>query len=277
MPLLELIIDRYGGAPPAVHRRRGHGGLGRSHRCTRTMPSAPSEPRLSYLSAVGPSGSTPGRTCALRPDAAVMTGEAAVTSRAPRTGARQRRPRQHGVSPTGRRCGREPSSSMRPLTARPPPEIDEPGRSGEHRTSAAGRPPSPAWRALHTLARMVRGRGRYTSSSSRHSWAAHARASAAQGHPPRSRRPESAAGPSRVEITGGSRGSTKSRLAWELEKYIDRASSMTSIWHQGRSPAYGEGIAFWALAEMVRQAARASPRAKPIEAAQAKLAARTRG
>ena len=50
-------------------------------------------------------------------------------------------------------------------------------------------------------------------------------------------------------------GIGKSRLVWEMFKYIDGLSE-TVYWHQGRSPAYGEGIAFWALGEMVRMRAR---------------------
>jgi class 3 adenylate cyclase/tetratricopeptide (TPR) repeat protein len=49
----------------------------------------------------------------------------------------------------------------------------------------------------------------------------------------------------------GQAGIGKSRLAWEFLKYID-GITMQVLWHQGRSPAYGEGISFWALAEMVR-------------------------
>ena len=49
----------------------------------------------------------------------------------------------------------------------------------------------------------------------------------------------------------GVAGIGKSRLAWELEKHIDGISE-DIYWHQGRSPAYGEGVAFWALGEMVR-------------------------
>jgi class 3 adenylate cyclase/tetratricopeptide (TPR) repeat protein len=56
-----------------------------------------------------------------------------------------------------------------------------------------------------------------------------------------------------VSITGLA-GIGKSRLAWEIEKYIDGIAEDV-YWHQGRSPAYGEGITFWALAEMVRQRA----------------------
>ncbi|MEP7041182.1 MAG: adenylate/guanylate cyclase domain-containing protein [Chloroflexota bacterium] len=49
----------------------------------------------------------------------------------------------------------------------------------------------------------------------------------------------------------GQGGVGKSRLVWEFQKYIDGVTEVV-YWHQGRSPAYGEGISFWALAEMVR-------------------------
>jgi class 3 adenylate cyclase/tetratricopeptide (TPR) repeat protein len=53
-----------------------------------------------------------------------------------------------------------------------------------------------------------------------------------------------------VSITGQA-GVGKSRMAWELSKYLDGVVDRV-MWHVGRSPAYGEGIAFWALGEMVR-------------------------
>ena len=46
-------------------------------------------------------------------------------------------------------------------------------------------------------------------------------------------------------------GIGKSRLAWEFEKYIDGLVGGV-WWHSGRCLAYGDGVAFWALAEMVR-------------------------
>ena len=49
-------------------------------------------------------------------------------------------------------------------------------------------------------------------------------------------------------------GIGKSRLAWEFEKYIDGLAA-GSWWHRGRCLAYGDGVAFWALAEMVRMRA----------------------
>ena len=49
----------------------------------------------------------------------------------------------------------------------------------------------------------------------------------------------------------GVAGIGKSRLLWEFNKYVD--GLVEGIWwHQGRCLAYGEGVAFWALAEMVR-------------------------
>jgi len=59
--------------------------------------------------------------------------------------------------------------------------------------------------------------------------------------------------PRLISITGPG-GIGKSRLVWELEKYIDGVSE-DIWWHRGRSPSYGDGIAFWALGEMVRRRA----------------------
>ena len=62
-------------------------------------------------------------------------------------------------------------------------------------------------------------------------------------------------GRARLASVVGMAGIGKSRLAWELEKYVDGVAA-DIYWHRGRSPAYGEGLAFWALGEMVRERAR---------------------
>ena len=49
-------------------------------------------------------------------------------------------------------------------------------------------------------------------------------------------------------------GIGKSRLAWEFEKYVDGLVD-NFWWHRGRCLAYGDGVAYWALAEMVRMRA----------------------
>lgn len=53
-----------------------------------------------------------------------------------------------------------------------------------------------------------------------------------------------------VSVTGIG-GIGKSRLVWEFQKYVDGIAD-TFWWHRGRSPAYGAGISFWALGEMIR-------------------------
>ena len=49
----------------------------------------------------------------------------------------------------------------------------------------------------------------------------------------------------------GEAGSGKSRLLWEFFKYLDGIEERR-WWHQGRCLSYGEGVAYWALADMVR-------------------------
>ncbi|MBZ5736714.1 adenylate/guanylate cyclase domain-containing protein [Nocardioides mangrovi] len=52
-------------------------------------------------------------------------------------------------------------------------------------------------------------------------------------------------------IVDGEAGVGKSRLAWEFEKYVDGLSGDVR-WHTGRCLSYGEGVAFYALAEAIR-------------------------
>ena len=58
---------------------------------------------------------------------------------------------------------------------------------------------------------------------------------------------------------------------WEFEKYIDGLAE-TVWWHRGRCLSYGEGVAFWALAEIVRQRLGIAEE-DPAETAANKLAA----
>lgn len=67
-----------------------------------------------------------------------------------------------------------------------------------------------------------------------------------------------------VSVTGIP-GIGKSRLAWEYLKYIDGLAD-DIFWHQGRSRAYGEGITFGALGEMVRMRARILEAEEPASA-----------
>jgi class 3 adenylate cyclase/tetratricopeptide (TPR) repeat protein len=58
-------------------------------------------------------------------------------------------------------------------------------------------------------------------------------------------------GAARLVTVTGDAGTGKSRLLWELFKYVDGIEDVR-YWHQGRCPSYGEGVAYWALAEMIR-------------------------
>src|SRR4051794_1230901 len=57
-----------------------------------------------------------------------------------------------------------------------------------------------------------------------------------------------------ISITGIA-GIGKSRLAWEFYKYFDGLSQIV-YWHRGRCLSYGEGVTYWALADMVRMRCR---------------------
>jgi class 3 adenylate cyclase/tetratricopeptide (TPR) repeat protein len=55
----------------------------------------------------------------------------------------------------------------------------------------------------------------------------------------------------RLVVVSGAAGVGKSRLGWEFYKYLD-GLAVQVLWHRGRCLSYGEGVAFWALAEAIR-------------------------
>jgi len=75
----------------------------------------------------------------------------------------------------------------------------------------------------------------------------------------------------RLVVVAGPAGVGKSRLGWEFRKYIDGLAEDV-WWHTGQCLAYGEGVAFGALAEMVRQRLGIAEE-DPAEVAAARLAA----
>jgi class 3 adenylate cyclase len=52
-------------------------------------------------------------------------------------------------------------------------------------------------------------------------------------------------------VVDGEPGIGKSRLSWEFEKYVDGFDASV-LWHRGRCLSYGDGVAYYALAEAVR-------------------------
>jgi|SRR5579862_467942 len=57
-----------------------------------------------------------------------------------------------------------------------------------------------------------------------------------------------------VSVTGIA-GIGKSRLVWEFYKYFDGIAESV-WWHRGRCLSYGDGVTYWALADMVRMRCR---------------------
>jgi class 3 adenylate cyclase/tetratricopeptide (TPR) repeat protein len=64
-----------------------------------------------------------------------------------------------------------------------------------------------------------------------------------------------------VSVTGIA-GIGKSRLAWEFYKYFDGIAQIT-YWHRGRCLSYGDGVTYWALADMVRMRCRIGEEEEP--------------
>ena len=223
-----------------VHRRRGDGRLGRADgtrgRCRARRPC----------------GARPGRRRARaeRPRAAGARGRADRRGRrhgrCHRPGHGGWRPRQHGQPAPGRSRRRARSWSARRRTgpratrSRSSPPATRCSRARSRRWRRGGRP---------RVIGKVRGAGR----------------SEFVEPPFVGRDAEFAVLKERLHATSrdgrarlvsltGVAGIGKSRLVWELEKYADGIVELV-YWHQGRSLAYGEGISFWALGEMVRRRA----------------------
>jgi class 3 adenylate cyclase/tetratricopeptide (TPR) repeat protein len=78
-------------------------------------------------------------------------------------------------------------------------------------------------------------------------------------------------GTARLVAVSGPAGVGKSRLRHEFLLYIDGLAD-TVLWHGGRCLSYGDGVTYWALAEMVRQRLGIPEETAPDEAA-GKLAA----
>ena len=207
----------------------------------RTTPSGPCGRRLELVDAVSSLGS------GIAARAGVLTGEAAVSLAA-----------VAGATGEGMVAGDLVNTASRLQSAAPPGTV----LVGEATQRAASRAvmfeeagdqvlkgkasPVPAWRAVRVVAE-VGGRNR----------------SEALEAPFVGRDDElrlikemfhatGRDGKARLVSVLGPAGIGKSRLAWEFLKYVDGLVE-TLYWHDGRSPAYGDGITFWALGEMVRE------------------------
>jgi class 3 adenylate cyclase/tetratricopeptide (TPR) repeat protein len=75
----------------------------------------------------------------------------------------------------------------------------------------------------------------------------------------------------RLVAVSGAAGVGKSRLRWEFLEYL-MSHPDRFLWHPGRCLPYGDGVAYWALAEMVRHRLGIREDA-PVEEAEAKLRA----
>ncbi len=71
----------------------------------------------------------------------------------------------------------------------------------------------------------------------------------------------------RLVAVSGEAGLGKSRLRREFFNYIDGLADIC-LWHTGRCLSFGEGVAYWALAEMVRQRLGIAEDASETEAVQ---------
>ena len=180
----------------------------------------------------------------LRARAGVVTGQVALAGQ-PRRGAGRRRPRQHGLAgPVG---GRARDGARR--RRHPRSDLGRDRLRGRRRARRQGQV-----RAAAPVARGAGGRGR--SAGVEREQASRRRSSAATPTCGCSRScfhgalERSAA---RLVAVSGAAGVGKTRLRWEFVKYADGLRGHGSCGTPGRCLSYGDGVAYWALAEMVRQ------------------------
>ena len=259
LPAADRALRRHG---REVHRRRGHGGLGHAD-ATEDDAERAVRAALDLVAAVSALGDevgapelrrAPGCSPARRPSRSAPRARAwspAISSTRPR-----------GSSPPPSRA---PSSSARRRGGRPRQTIAY-ADAGDVRAEGQGRSPSPLWRALRVVVRRAR--------LAQVARASRRRSSAATASCARSRtsstRPRTSArrisSPSPASPGSASRGSAGSSTS------TSTASPRPIYWHRGRCLSYGEGVTYWALADMVRMRCRIAEDEEPASA-QAKLRA----
>ena len=211
----------------------------------RTTPSAPFAPRSSS-SPRSRRGRSDARACRRAPacSPARRRSRSAPRARAwsPATSSTPRRGSSRRPSPGTVLVGE--ATSARP---RPPIAYED---AGEHELKGKSR-------ARHALAGAA---GRSPAAAARSSRPASSRRSSAASASSGSSRSSSTPPPTRSARTSSrssaSPGSGKSRLGVGVREVHRRARRADVCWHRGRCLAYGEGVAYWALAEMVRMRAR---------------------
>ena len=233
-----------------VHRRRGDGGV-RGAGGTRGRPRTRGSGRACSRGACGPAsamtrcgaawvriGITTGEVLA-RLDPAAARGEAMVSGDVVNTASRLQ-----AAAPAGR-------------------VLWTPRRTRLPRRRFDTSSPSPSWRrASRTRSRMAGGQARRSGDTAMRSVPLVGRVyeSGTLVNTTAARCEESAQLVSLVGVPGIG----KTRLVAELRQYVD-ADPRETTWRQGRSLAYGEGVAFWALGEIVKSPTRTS--ARPTRAA----------
>ena len=256
--------------PRPRHRSSATAARSRSSSATRSWPSGArrSRTRTTRSGRSAPRSSSSTRSHARAPGSrrgpGVLTGEAAVTIGATEPGHGRRRPREH----------RGRLQSARGAGHRPRRRGDAAGRVRGHRLRGGRRADAEGQeRAGAGVARAPRrGRARRPRTAARRSRRRSSVATRSCGCSRTCSTPRGREGrPRLVSIIGP--GGHRQEPAGVGVPEVPRRARRGCWWHDGRSPAYGEGITFWALGEMVRGARRPGgdattrrPRARGIAA-----------